>query len=78
MDLLRVLHDYAEHRWAQRLAVILLLDDVRRAFGSVPHDTLRALLIAAGVDAPLVELILGATEKTKIFIGGARGGCSLP
>ena len=73
VDLLRVLHDYAENRWAQRLAVILLTDDVRHAFGSVPHDTLRALLIAAGVDDSLVELILGAAEKAKIFMGGAWG-----
>ena len=28
VDILRVLHDCADHRWAQRLAVILLLDDV--------------------------------------------------
>ena len=38
VDLLRVLHDYTESRWAQNLAVILLMDDVRHALGSVPHD----------------------------------------
>ena len=73
MDLLRVLHDYGEHRWAERLAVILLLDDVRHAFGSVPHKTLQTLLMAPGVDAPLVALILGAAEKAKIS-WGAPGG----
>ena len=73
MDLLRVLHDYTEHRWAQRPAVILLLDDIRHAFGSVPHETLRALFIAAGVDTPLVEFILGAAEKATKIMGGACG-----
>ena len=73
VDLLRVLHDYAESRWAHGLAVILLMDDVRHAFGSVPHDTLRALLISAGVDPDIVELILGAAEKANIFMGGDWG-----
>ena len=47
-NLLRVLHDYVWFRFFRRKYVCLVVDDVRHAYRSVVHDTLRWLLRLAG------------------------------
>lgn len=73
MDLLRVLHDHCHRKWALGQILFLLLDDVKHAFGSVQHETLKALLEVAGVDGPMVDVIMGAATQAKIFMGGSWG-----
>ena len=42
-------------------------------WGRFHMTPIRALLISAGVDPDIADLILGAAEKAKIFMGGAWG-----
>ena len=42
-------------------------------FGSVVHETLRSVLLAAGVHPIHVRLIISAVIKLQLFMGGYRG-----
>ena len=72
-DLLRVLHDYIWFRFFLRRRVCLVVDDVRHAYGSVVHDTLRWLLKLAGFADVVVELLLLATTEATVQMGGSSG-----
>ena len=50
-----------------------MVDDVRHAYLSVVHDTLRCLLRLAGVLQVVMDLLLLATTKAIVHMGGSGG-----
>ena len=73
VGLLRVLHDYIWFRSFRRQRVCLVVDDVRHAYRSAVHDTLRWLLRLAGFPDAVVELLLLATTEATVHMGGSSG-----
>ena len=51
----------------------MVLDDVRHAYGSVVHDTLRCLLRLAGFPMAVVDMLLLATTEAPAQMGGSGG-----
>ena len=51
----------------------LVVDNVRHVYGSVVHDTVRWLLRLAGFLDAVVELLLLATTKATVHMGGSGG-----
>ena len=47
----------------------MILDDVIHAFGLVNHETLRAVLLPAGVHPILTDLILNAVQHLTLHHG---------
>ena len=76
VDLLRGVFDWVQQRWLIGLWAFMLLDDAIHAFGSVSHDTLRLVLLTAGVHLSLTELISYAVHHL-IFHMGRRPGVRL-
>ena len=72
-DLLRVLHDYIWFGFFRQRCVCLVVDDVRRVYGSVVHDTLQCLLRLVGFPAAVVDMLLLATTEATVHMGGSRG-----
>ena len=72
-NLLRVLHDYVWFRFFRRKRLCLVVDDVRHAYGSIVHDTLRCLLRLAGFPGVVVDLLLLATTEATVHMRGSGG-----
>ena len=80
-----MLHNYMWFRFFRRQRVCLVVDDVRHAYWSVVHDTLRWLLRLAGFPNEVVELLLlatahiggssGVTEALARLLAGVAQGC---
>ena len=51
----------------------MVADDVRHAYGSVVHDTLKFLLQVASFPDALVDLLLLATTSATVYMGGSSG-----
>ena len=73
VDLLRVLHDYVWFRFLRWKRVCLVVDNVRHAYGSVVHDTLRCLLRLAGFPEVVIDLLQLATTEATVHMGGSGG-----
>ena len=52
-------------------------DDVRHAYGSVVHDTLKFLMQVAGFPDAIVDFLLLATTSATMHMG-VSGGCARP
>ena len=58
VDQSRILDDWVRYRWQCNLLLFLLLDDVMDAFGSIVHEIVCSVLLAAGVHPVHYHLII--------------------
>ena len=73
VDLLRVLHDHIHYCMSTASPVVIVVDDIHHAYGSVVHKSLEDILTAAGFASPMAFLLVTTAVTTYIRMAGSEG-----